>query len=180
MNYYVYRFLNEESEVIYVGRTNSLRTRISSHFSVNGHLPEGCYNNTKRIEYIEMDSEIDMVIKEIYYISKFKPFYNRKSFYDCTNMLIDPQEKADNWTLYEFNNREAKKSADSKIHIRLGELLKERNISVFKLAEMTNLKINTIEKLISDRGNRIPVEPVNKIITALKITNINELIIYKA
>lgn len=66
--YYVYRFLNKDNIVIYVGRTTDLSRRLSKHEHLSG--------NVMKIEYIECDSEAEMVWKEIYYINLF---YNQLS-----------------------------------------------------------------------------------------------------
>ena len=69
---YVYRFLNEDSEVIYVGRAKSLKSRISGH----SHLPKECYDEIKRIEYIKLNNSSETNIYEIYFISRHSPKYN--------------------------------------------------------------------------------------------------------
>ena len=40
--YYVYRFLDKDNEIIYVGKTYNLETRLKTHFGKKGHLPEEC------------------------------------------------------------------------------------------------------------------------------------------
>lgn len=47
--YYVYRFLNKDNIIIYVGRTSDLSRRLSNH--------EHITDNVSKIEYIECDSE---------------------------------------------------------------------------------------------------------------------------
>lgn len=75
--YYVYRFLNKNNKVIYIGKTQGkIGNRLGIHFGVSGHLPKDCYNSTKTIEYIELYTKLDMDIKELYYIGKWKPLYN--------------------------------------------------------------------------------------------------------
>lgn len=67
-SFFVYRFMNNLDQVIYVGKTkNSLSKRFKSH----RHLPDDCYASVKRIEYISCLSESDMTIKEIFYINKY-------------------------------------------------------------------------------------------------------------
>lgn len=72
---YVYRFLDIDGNVIYVGKTEKLMQRIRSHFSC-GHLPKKCYEETCKIQYICMKSIVLMDIKELYYINLYKPKYN--------------------------------------------------------------------------------------------------------
>lgn len=86
--FFVYRFLDKYNNIIYVGRTKNLKSRIACHFSntsINDEyckMRKGCINKVETIEYIELDSEFDMVLYEIYYISKYKPEYNILDLYD--------------------------------------------------------------------------------------------------
>lgn len=87
--YYVYRFLDGLGNVIYVGRTRtSISSRMNQHYGKRGHLPIECYNCVNRIEYIELKSQIDMYIKELYYIDKWKPTYNEVNKYEETAETI--------------------------------------------------------------------------------------------
>lgn len=74
---FVYRFLNEQNEIIYVGRTNNIHHRIGSqHFKKHGHLTDACYEECKYVDYAELVSENDSKIYEIYLIDKYSPKYN--------------------------------------------------------------------------------------------------------
>lgn len=73
--YFVYRFLDSDNNVLYVGKTETLNYRIRTHFT-KGHLPKECYNSVAKIEYLTMKSIIMMDIREIYYINLYKPEYN--------------------------------------------------------------------------------------------------------
>lgn len=68
----IYRFLNDNNEIIYIGKAKNLKQRLSSHT----HLPEGCYDEVKEIEFIMFDTEDDMDFAERYYIPKYNPIYN--------------------------------------------------------------------------------------------------------
>ena len=81
--YCVYRFLNKEQEVLYVGRTINLKKRISVHLK-SGHLPKSCYDNLDVIQYIVFDTFLDMCLYEIYYINLYDCIYNKKDK-DCEN-----------------------------------------------------------------------------------------------
>lgn len=82
--YYLYKFVNKQGIVIYIGKTTDLKSRITQHFS-NGHLPEGCYKETVRVSYLPVETEMLMTIMEIYFIAKFFPKYNvSQKFYDYT------------------------------------------------------------------------------------------------
>ncbi len=75
---YVYRYLNINNEIIYVGKTLNMNNRQSQHFGSNGHLSQECYAEVNKVEYIKLPTKIDMDIKELYYINKWKPTYNIK------------------------------------------------------------------------------------------------------
>lgn len=62
-NYYVYRFIDQNNHIVYVGRTINLVRRFLNH--------EHLTNNIKKIEYIECATAGDMAWKEIYYINLF-------------------------------------------------------------------------------------------------------------
>lgn len=68
----VYRFLNKDNEIIYIGKAVNLKNRITNH----SHLPKECYNERVKIEFVEFDTTDDMDFAERYYIMKFKPKYN--------------------------------------------------------------------------------------------------------
>lgn len=74
--YYVYRFLNKNYEVIYVGKSIHLIIRMNQHFSETSHLPNECYYEVNKVEYITLASEKEMDETEKYYISLWKPKYN--------------------------------------------------------------------------------------------------------
>ena len=67
--YFVYRFLDNNDNVIYIGKS---KQDLQKRFSGHTHLPDKCYHMVKKIEYIECPTESDMSIKEIYYINKFR------------------------------------------------------------------------------------------------------------
>lgn len=68
----VYRFLNKDDEVIYIGKAKNLKNRLHNH----KHLPKECYEERVTIEYIEFKTEDDMDFAERYFIPKYKPKYN--------------------------------------------------------------------------------------------------------
>lgn len=101
--YYIYKFLDKNNNVIYIGRSENIEQRIATHFSPSGHLPKKCYKNVKSVEYIEVDTKIDMFIMELYYINKFKPIYNTADKYeDEIQTKID--ESLNLWKEYDKDN----------------------------------------------------------------------------
>lgn len=78
-SFYIYMFLNEEEEPLYIGQTINLVQRIQrQHFlSDYGNLSEECILKTKRVLYHECLSEEDMKIKERYLINTLSPKFNK-------------------------------------------------------------------------------------------------------
>lgn len=92
---YLYRFIDENNQVIYVGKTiQNLRDRFRGHY----HLPEKCYEQTVKIEYATLDTEADLGIYEIYYINQLKPVYNTDFLWDGELSIVLPDLE---WILYE-------------------------------------------------------------------------------
>lgn len=100
--FYLYRFLNDENEILYVGKT---KQSLSDRFYAHCHLPEECYNKTKKIECTLCKTESDLHIYENYYINKFKPTYNTDSKYDDELTIILPELI---WNTYEEGEKYCK------------------------------------------------------------------------
>lgn len=85
MSYYLYKFLDNKNQVIYVGKTENIKNRMMTHFTSSGHLPKECYQSVANILYTEFNSGVDMDIYEIYYINKYKSKYNTESKYESNS-----------------------------------------------------------------------------------------------
>ena len=94
---YIYRFLDINNNILYVGKTSqTLDKRISQHFT-KGHLPKECYCSIVRIEYQKYKTESDALVMETYYITKDNPRYNKlQKSRDLPTLDLDKQE----WRLY--------------------------------------------------------------------------------
>lgn len=73
--YYIYKFLNENNEVIYVGQTIDMNKRMYQHKTYN-YKNYDLYNDVYKIRYAEVESDYHMNIYEIHYICKYNPKYN--------------------------------------------------------------------------------------------------------
>lgn len=71
--YYIYKFLNKNNQLIYIGKTIEVKRRYFQH------LHEGGWKKSEisKILYAECLSKSDMNIYEYYYINKLKPLYNK-------------------------------------------------------------------------------------------------------
>lgn len=106
MKSYIYRFVNKDQKVIYVGKTNNLNKRYNQHFGKRGHLTKDCYNSVWKIEYIKVDSELNALLLETYYINKFRPKYNKlnKTYRSTNTENVNLKEIQNNWKLYKIVN----------------------------------------------------------------------------
>lgn len=77
MSFYLYRFKDEEGKIIYIGRTNDIERRIlKEHFTDNTHLPNQCYLETEKVDYVEIVNESEEVAYEAILINEIRPKYN--------------------------------------------------------------------------------------------------------
>ena len=112
----IYRFLNKDNEVIYIGKAKNLKNRLNTH----SHLPEMCYNERVKVEFCMFDTEDEMDFAERYFIPKIKPKYNTV-FKERAILFNIPQ--LDNISWYEFGSCKY-------IHSQLLIKLKERIVTV--------------------------------------------------
>lgn len=95
--FYVYRFIDKDLNVIYVGRTVDIKARMTQHFGSGGHLPQKCYDAVHRVDFLEFKTKNDMKIKELYYIGKYRPTYNTTDNHDVSFTM---NELEDVWVTY--------------------------------------------------------------------------------
>lgn len=159
--YFVYRFLDNENNILYVGKTkNSLNNRIRQHFSENGHLDKKCYEKVSFIEYIELKNKIEMDIKELYYINKWKPIFNSKDKNDEDfDFTIEENSK---WKAYQHVDKNYEQIIDNKnkIIVEIEELL----VSYERKVDSLNAKLNHLEceneVLRNKQGHNIKISTV--------------------
>lgn len=74
----VYRMLNKDSEVIYVGKAKVLKNRVTSYFRGNNHTPktQALVANIHSIEITVTVSETEALILENNLIKQYQPRYN--------------------------------------------------------------------------------------------------------
>jgi excinuclease ABC subunit C len=94
----VYLMKDSLNNVIYVGKSKNLKSRVSSYFqSSKSHSPkvEKLVKNLKDFEYILTDTEFEAFMLECKLIKEIKPTYNRlmKSPNSYTYIKINPKEK---------------------------------------------------------------------------------------
>jgi excinuclease ABC subunit C len=75
----VYTFLDEENNVLYVGKAKDLKSRVSSYFQNKDILEEktaALVSQIKRIKITIVESELESLLLEAHFIKKYKPRYN--------------------------------------------------------------------------------------------------------
>lgn len=159
--YYIYRFLDNNQNVLYIGKSVNVYKRINQHFGGEGHLPEECYMNCSSIEIIEYENPLEMDIGEIFFINKYKPKYNTISKYDA-NYKLDITINED-WKFLDFEMNKIKynylKFKESSLKIIIDEL-KELKKEQMVLGE----KISNIEKTLEKYSNyNIIIPKLNEI-----------------
>lgn len=86
----VYMFLDENGDVLYVGKAKNIKNRVSSYF-VNrrdlGTKTQILVSKIKKIKTINVDSELESLLLEANLIKKFNPKYNAK-LTDGKNYLL--------------------------------------------------------------------------------------------
>lgn len=77
----VYRFLDSDGNVLYVGKANDLKSRVSSYFTGTTKLGPKTRVLVSKIESIkitEVESELEALLLEAFYIKKYNPKYNSR------------------------------------------------------------------------------------------------------
>ena len=75
----VYRYIDAEGTIIYVGKAKNLKNRIASYFGSKKHQTaktRTMIKNAARVEYTLVETETDALLLESTLIKKFQPRYN--------------------------------------------------------------------------------------------------------
>lgn len=74
----VYQFLNENEEIIYIGKAKDIQKRVSSYFvtEIKSYKQETLTNKIKSIKYFVVNNESDALLLENNLIKEYKPRYN--------------------------------------------------------------------------------------------------------
>jgi DNA polymerase-3 subunit epsilon len=76
----VYRLFGEGDELLYIGRSHSLRTRILGHFTteIEGPKQQRKAQQTRRIDWVETAGDLGAQLKEAEWIKTQKPLFNQR------------------------------------------------------------------------------------------------------
>lgn len=91
----VYKFIGKDDEVLYVGKSTKIKTRVRDHFRTNGHRKkQEMIHFTERLEFELTGSEMISLLRETELIKSLQPKYNRAQ----RTVRLD-------WGLYNFINQ---------------------------------------------------------------------------
>lgn len=100
--YYVYKFLDVDNNILYIGKTADIKERMYQHFGKFSHLPKECYEKVCKIEYLEINDSVDATVVEKFLINKFCPKFN--SNYVDTNIIYSLKNENFVWKTYNRNS----------------------------------------------------------------------------
>lgn len=131
MNNCIYRFINRDNEIIYIGKAKDLNKRLNNH----NHLTEECYEERAYIEYAKFDTEYEMDFAERYYIQKINPKYNtilagKPISFNCEDL----DNKA--FKIYEINQYVVENTLKQIELLKQENMFFELNTSIIELAGM--------------------------------------------
>ena len=73
----VYYIHNVQGDVIYIGKSRNIKSRVNQHFTSDGNKSKKIQANVAAVTYEDTGSELVALLKESEEIKKIKPIYNR-------------------------------------------------------------------------------------------------------
>lgn len=124
--HYLYKFLDENDIVIYVGKSSKLYERLTmQHFTKAGHLKEECYRKVKRILVTKLDTKADQKLGEFYFINLYKPQYNTADVVEGTPHSI-PYFDQLAWSEFNKMDKQLTKEEEQAIYNKYGVMTDEQ------------------------------------------------------
>ena len=146
----IYKFINRDNEVIYIGKAKDLKNRLINH----KHLPKECYEELAYIMYASFDTEHEMDFAERYYIQKINPRYNtilsdKPISFEC--------EDLDNkiFNAYEVNQFVVEQTLEQITIIKQENLFLDLDISIVELVGLINIIESENFKNIKNKKDNI-------------------------
>jgi len=143
MGYYLYRFNDIDKNIIYIGRTNSIDSRLKQHFSENGHLPKECYEEVFSIDYAEVDTKNEMYLYEIYLIDLIKPKWNTANIYNEPSMDLRLPDL--NWKRFFLN--EQSPDVGKEDFVEMQNIRHMQNLLYKFNSELKRVSLRTVDKI---------------------------------
>lgn len=171
IHYCVYKFLDKDDNVLYIGKSKQFKTRIFNHLRNKSHLPNECIEKINRIEFLDFKYECDMNIFELYCISYYNPPYNKDSKSPVGVIHIDVPKI---WNELDM---------ESFIEIRPNNIMETKtdkilkfNKDIFLNEELSQFLNNHFDKILSD----IDIKTLQELckMSEFNIKDINDYIAY--
>ena len=180
--YYVYRFLDASDQIKYVGKTGNLEKRMTEHFSKQGHLAEEQYRQIEKIEYVELDFQLDMDILEKYLINLWNPPFNTVD----KNSNITLFKITDNSLTWKtFDKKKIVKPQNKPVLVTISQKIKkESNLIKYEEIKISNNLINILNqsglkisehKLINAMLSKIAPQDMEFKLTKISLWEIQKL-----
>lgn len=147
--YNVYRHLNKNGEIIYIGKSKNLLSRQRSHRDNSSW-----FDDIDKIEYINLSSKIEMDVAELYLINKYTPINNKKDNRADSISIVSINEDWNNFNIKELKRHVKKDNKKFETEItddmfKKSELLIKMNITDLSLFQYETLEIIVFESQIS-------------------------------
>lgn len=133
----IYFMYNQDKDLMYIGKSIHLNSRVADHLAGRTHTDDICHN-FKYIKYIEIDNEELLDDYETYYINIYKPKLNVSKVYTYRSERYTPKY---NSKLNEFINLE---------HMIQYKIAKEYLEERFKVSKLIAAKEEEMLKDIAD------------------------------
>ena len=99
----VYKWINEENEIVYIGKTKNLKNRTYSHIKFkDDELHKKWFKDNLRIEYVSFNEYGDCGVVEQYLIMKHKPIGNTEFVLENISMSISEIDNL-KWNTYKYS-----------------------------------------------------------------------------
>lgn len=105
----VYYFLDQDQNIIYIGKSVNAYKRAMSHFNTKEHKGRKLLNDLYNVDFVATGSELIALLLEAEEIKKHKPKYNRQRKVDTFTHSIDwfiDEQQIINFKLVDYNESE--------------------------------------------------------------------------
>lgn len=103
----VYRFLNKNREIIYIGKSNNIRQRAIQHYNAKDKKTRRMIGEIYNVEWEETGSELIALLLESEEIKRFKPPFNRARKRDLFSYALESYFNENNILNLRIVTREA-------------------------------------------------------------------------
>lgn len=144
---FIYKFIDSDNKVIYIGKTKDLKRRLRQH-----KREKEWFNEVNKIYFAECLNETDLNIYEVYFINKYTPIYNKKENYQVS---FTTKMKELQFRLYTDDYGELESVSDSD----LGKLFR-----LYMMFGYSEFHIDNMLKCLHNDSNKTVINFVSRII----------------